>query len=210
MGKDKKQIKVMKGFHDFPDELTIAKLNLEKFGNTQHGEMLRDAYKNILKQIKMVPLQIQILEFIKCDRCGKCCRDEDPMLSPYEVRTLSEHFELTVDDFYQKYCQSVHVKINQNHAESIDCDLPYLKSPCPFLKKGEHRGSECNCKIYENRLIVCKTYPFNNGKLYLRCPLAMRIFDIMQNNGLLSPLVQRSDVNVDLEMLTKLLEILKR
>ncbi len=114
-----------------------------------------------LKAIERVRQQFEeqaaaILEYFRCKRCCKCCREMPVHLNDEDIERL-----LRVEG------ESVFEKLNENEVDN------YLKTPCPYL-----RGDECT--IYEHRPTSCRIFPFvviRPVPTLLLCPLGMEIYE---------------------------------
>ncbi|RLG35052.1 hypothetical protein DRN97_00895 [Methanosarcinales archaeon] len=96
-----------------------------------------------------------ILEYFRCERCCKCCREMPIHLNDEDMSRLSR-----VDG------DALFDKLDENEVDD------YLKTPCPYLK-----GDECT--IYESRPMSCRMFPFvvirPTPTLQL-CPLGKKVF----------------------------------
>lgn len=123
---------------------------------------LLEMYSNI---IQTEPLKLKILKKIKCKKCGWCCQNQSAMLTIEDVKRLMVHFKYSYEEFSEKYLNK-------------DMNIPYLKSPCPFL------DADNNCNIYHVRPKVCKIYPFTDFFLVINpCLLGEDIYDLMNKSG---------------------------
>lgn len=85
-------------------------------------------------------LQSEIINYFKCEQCGRCCTECDVQLSDDDIIRICKHLEMGFDEFYDDF---------MNHEYIYN----YLIRPCPFLKDGK-------CDIYVARPHVCRQYPF--------------------------------------------------
>ena len=79
---------------------------------------------------------------IDCTKCGNCCREALPALSPLDIKRLATGLKLTEEQVHQRYLQP------GDKPNSIE----FNAKPCPFL-------SENKCTVYDFRPDVCKSYP---------------------------------------------------
>lgn len=105
------------------------------------------------EQRKIEPLALEILEYFECERCARCCKI--PVgLTDDDITRL---YKLDGDAFFDKLEDRV---------------LPnYLKTPCPYLVNN-------NCKVYKDRPLLCRLYPFSMAYVFpsIRlCPLGIKI-----------------------------------
>jgi Fe-S-cluster containining protein len=85
-------------------------------------------------------------EFGSCTDCGLCC-SYFSILPIYEaeLNEVATLLHLTTEEFEQRYIKKITVTIEQTFYS--------LKTPCLFLEGN-------NCRIYEHRFLVCRTFPF--------------------------------------------------
>ncbi len=83
----------------------------------------------------------------KCTGCGKCCTGAPGyvFLSEPDIKKLSTHFNLSVEDFCRQYTRLVDGK-------SALLDRPGSED-CLFLKNKQ-------CTVYEARPTQCRTFPW--------------------------------------------------
>jgi Fe-S-cluster containining protein len=87
-----------------------------------------------------------IREHLVCTQCGACCRNTNgEVLFPPDVEQLARRLGISKNAFKVKYTITYGGK-------------RLLKGPCPFLVDNR-------CSVYEDRPIVCKTYPLNRRKI---------------------------------------------
>lgn len=82
-----------------------------------------------------------------CDMCGKCCRDIDIMLTPYDVLKIRRHLGLQPPDFFNKY---VEMHIGPQSKMPIVCLI--TRPQCVFIVDGK-------CSIHDARPTNCRGYP---------------------------------------------------
>lgn len=110
-------------------------------------------------KLYLLPLGIGALEETKkkivCKRCGACCKLPGGIkIGVSDVQRLSHAFGIRGGEFIRRYGMT-------------------LKSPCPFWEDG--------CTVYENRPIVCRTYPLYilNGQLGVwGCPAGKELITL--------------------------------
>lgn len=98
---------------------------------------------------KYSPYARDILRLYKCERCGKCCREERVLLGVKEIEKLKKFSE----------------KVGENFEECVERDLGrgvYLKLPCPYLRENrvDANNGKVECKINHVKPDVCSSYPF--------------------------------------------------
>lgn len=145
-------------------------MELERFPHNNFSE--RELLEMSRCIIETEPLKRKILKKVNCKKCGWCCKNQGAMLTVEDVKRLMVHFKCSYEELSERYFDK---KMN----------IPYLKSPCPFL------GSDNRCGIYYLRPKVCKIYPFTDFFMVVKpCLLGEEILDMMiksgrfvQNNG---------------------------
>lgn len=87
-----------------------------------------------------------------CKRCSHCCCGEPGYvyLSQNDLTKLCARFNLTLNDFVDKYCRIVPYKNNTLVLSLEETD----DFECILWEKGK------GCSAYESRPIQCSTYPF--------------------------------------------------
>ncbi|NVM54908.1 MAG: YkgJ family cysteine cluster protein [Candidatus Helarchaeota archaeon] len=99
-----------------------------------------------------------------CLRCGKCCKFSEIILSNREIRAISNHLNIPIQEFTEKYLikKEIH-KIRSIFSDKfeINGEVFILKKNkeklCPFYQSKEQKVI---CQIYIFRPIVCRLYPF--------------------------------------------------
>jgi len=92
----------------------------------------------------------------KCLSCGTCCRwGGYAFLYPDDVRRISEHLKMSLQDFINKYCRLVFVEYND---EGETTKIPYL-----MLSRGQDgcimlEGNLCS--IHAVKPFQCSASPF--------------------------------------------------
>ena len=82
-----------------------------------------------------------------CKACGRCCRDKQIQLNPYEVVKLADFLGISTEKFLDSY---------------VRADAPYIlftgeDNTCIFL-------SDSGCSVHPARPLVCRLYPL--GQYY--------------------------------------------
>lgn len=85
-----------------------------------------------------------------CQRCSFCCGHSPGFvyLSRRDLDTLCNHFNLTVKEFFDKYCRWA----DYYYGEQVIALLEKKNYDCILWENG--------CSAYEARPIQCSTYPF--------------------------------------------------
>ena len=85
-------------------------------------------------------------DFSSCTDCGICCKFFSNLpLFETEMQPVISSLNISQKKFLKKYIK----KTDQNDKQKVYS----LKTPCPFLNQN-------SCGIYENRFLVCRTFPF--------------------------------------------------
>ncbi|MFQ6072601.1 MAG: YkgJ family cysteine cluster protein [Methanosarcinales archaeon] len=88
----------------------------------------------------------------ECRQCGKCCRNIEIMLTPYDILRLRTHFKTTTSDILKKYCK-FHVGPNSKFPiATLKFRRRRSYEVCRFQKNGK-------CRVYPNRPGACRNYP---------------------------------------------------
>ncbi len=92
----------------------------------------------------------------KCLSCGECCRwGGYAFLYPDDVTRISEHLNLTLQEFINKYCRLVFVEYNEDGEVT---KIPYL-----MLGRGENGCIMLDgnlCSIHPVKPFQCEAAPF--------------------------------------------------
>ncbi|MBP7119932.1 MAG: YkgJ family cysteine cluster protein [Methanolinea sp.] len=91
-----------------------------------------------------------------CTLCGDCCRgfpDDNNlvMVSPSEIRCLSETCLLARDEIAEPYPESIALADGTNL--TLGWAIRRVQGECRFFRNG-------SCIVYESRPWICRTYPF--------------------------------------------------
>jgi Fe-S-cluster containining protein len=96
--------------------------------------------------------QIKALGF-QCLRCGECCvgKENSVVVFPFEIRAIQERTGLF---WHEIACPPLEGEWDdQGRFHTLEWRLKKEGGSCKFYRDGE-------CKIYEERPLLCKTYPF--------------------------------------------------
>lgn len=82
----------------------------------------------------------------ECTGCGGCCRRPGVVeFTPIDIAHISQHLELTQDEFCATYLEQT-----PGHAWRINVEDD---APCVFLKDDQ-------CSIHDVKPVQCSSYPF--------------------------------------------------
>lgn len=99
----------------------------------------------------------RILEIgFSCTRCGDCCRgfpDDNNlvMVSPQEIRRISEALNVPRDEIAEPYPESI--VLENGTSLTFEWAIRRVHGECRFFRDGR-------CLVYECRPWICRTYPF--------------------------------------------------
>ena len=87
-----------------------------------------------------------------CSQCARCCCGTPGVvfLNRQELTALSEHEQLTPEQFIKVFCRW----IDRDDGTQILSLRENSRYECIFWKEGE------GCSVYELRPVQCRTYPF--------------------------------------------------
>ncbi|NVM27616.1 MAG: YkgJ family cysteine cluster protein [Candidatus Helarchaeota archaeon] len=99
-----------------------------------------------------------------CLQCGKCCKFSEIILSNREIRAISTHLYVSIQEFKSEYL----IKKEIHKVRSIFSDRFEIKGEVYILKKKEQKicpfyqeiEQKAFCNIYHFRPIVCRLFPF--------------------------------------------------
>lgn len=99
-----------------------------------------------------------------CVRCGECCRNrEDILLNPFDIFRLCKAKEMSVVDFFKKYCELYPGESSRLPLAIIKFRPVYefgsnrvIGTRCPFL--GQTDGLY-HCRVQKDKPFVCFSYP---------------------------------------------------
>jgi Fe-S-cluster containining protein len=96
--------------------------------------------------------QIRAIGF-QCQRCGECCRGEENsvVVFPFEIRRILERTGLPWLDAVEPPEEGEWD--DQGRFHTLEWRLKKEDGSCKFYRNGE-------CRIYQERPLLCKTYPF--------------------------------------------------
>ena len=105
--------------------------------------------------------QVQEIGF-ECTRCGKCCQGSDSeshtaTVFPAEIRQIED----ASADSWSDIVRPMPFGIRDGAGETFEWALQIDDcGDCTFL---ETEGSQTRCRIYDERPLLCRTYPFSLG-----------------------------------------------
>jgi|Deesub1362A_J573_1020465.scaffolds.fasta_scaffold00039_48 hypothetical protein len=104
--------------------------------------------ERMLQTVKQIDVASIDIPDWKCVGCGECCVGEENFVRIFypEAKRLSEVMDVDVHDIIEPNPQTI-------SGVNLGWILRRKDSKCIFFDGGR-------CKIYQNRPIVCRTYPF--------------------------------------------------
>jgi len=134
--------------------------NVSSSDREKHLEALRHELQETRDlSLDHLAQQIKALGF-QCLRCGECCAGEENsvVVFPFEIRAIRERTGLFWDEVARP--PSVGEWDDQGRFHTLEWRLNKEHGSCKFYRDGE-------CRIYGERPLLCKTYPFflENGVL---------------------------------------------
>ncbi|HTY14497.1 MAG TPA: YkgJ family cysteine cluster protein [Methanoregulaceae archaeon] len=108
-----------------------------------------------LPDIEFIASKIKETGF-SCIRCGSCCRQESPdsnqvMVTATDLRAIRDISGLSREDFCDPFPGVV--RIGEGLTCTFNWELKRTGDECIFL-------SDSQCKVYQARPWICRTYPF--------------------------------------------------
>jgi Fe-S-cluster containining protein len=85
-----------------------------------------------------------------CQRCNKCCKNSDILLTPYDVAKLRSNLKINTATLLDKYC----VKFDRTEGPVVPGIMlkRAITNGCPFLLNS-------GCSVYKDRPGMCRNYP---------------------------------------------------
>jgi Fe-S-cluster containining protein len=141
--------------------------------------------KNPPKKLDQITAKVEqeVWKEINCVSCANCCKSMTPTYTSKDMKRISAHFGMTVQDFKNKWL----------HKERGTGDWLNRSTPCQFL------DLETNmCSIYEIRPLDCAGFPHFSGKKMVEymhvhkqnvefCPATYRMVEKMMEKFKPSP-----------------------
>ena len=99
-----------------------------------------------------------------CVQCGECCRNrQDILLNPFDIFRLCRAKQMTVSEFFKKYCELYPGESSKLPLAIIKFRPVYefgtdkvIGTRCPFL--GQKEGLHF-CRVHKDKPFVCFSYP---------------------------------------------------
>jgi hypothetical protein len=126
--------------------------------------------KVIAPQAEQEPWFADGLSF-QCTCSGNCCTGGPGYVwvEEWEIERLAEHFKITRDQAFAKYCRRVGRKVSLKEKRSpqgnYDCVFLTELEPERRKKDGDVPLRRRVCGIYPVRPLQCRTWPFWDGNL---------------------------------------------
>jgi len=114
-------------------------------------------------------LHAKIVPLIDCTSCRNCCYCMKPKMSMEDITRLAQLENISSEEYIDDYC------------EKEFGDIYLADMPCRYIEENE-------CRIYEDRPIQCKKFPYTNQtgftsrllgmiSFYEVCPI---VFNLME------------------------------
>jgi Fe-S-cluster containining protein len=110
----------------------------------QYTTFLKGLHSRKVKNLNAKAKKLNTLAFkkIDCLACGNCCKTMTPTWQPADLKRISAHLKMTVQQFKDKWLY-----------KDETGDWMNTSTPCQFLKKDN------KCSIYEIRPKDCAGFP---------------------------------------------------
>lgn len=92
---------------------------------------------------------------IKC--FTQCCREVDMILTPFDIIRMKNRLKLSCDEFLLRYTTPEVLEKTKLPMARLVMNEDEDKK-CPFV-------TEAGCRIYEDRPVICRSYPIGMGTL---------------------------------------------
>lgn len=125
-------------FRSFKQKVRYHKKTLKAFLTKLEKNPPKEIHKLIDKVDKEVWLETD------CLSCGNCCKQMTPTFSVKDIKRISNHFEMTPNEFKEKWLRY----------DKKDGDWQNKKQPCQFLDLTDNK-----CSIYPIRPADCAGFP---------------------------------------------------
>src|SRR6185295_15639843 len=106
--------------------------------------------KNAPRKLRVAALAADkaVWQEVDCLSCANCCKTMSPTYTPADLKRISSHFDMTVDEFKAKWLYK-----DRNN------DWLNKKQPCQFLNLTDNK-----CSIYPIRPKDCAGFPHHTKK----------------------------------------------
>lgn len=99
---------------------------------------------------KIAQLEKEVWQETDCLSCANCCKTMTPTFSPADLKRISAHFRITVEEFQQKWLR---------RERGGNRDWLNKTEPCQFLNLEDNK-----CSIYAIRPADCAGFPHLSKK----------------------------------------------
>ena len=134
----------------------MDKVNLRAFRKNVKAN--KSAFKRYLTKLEKKPpraldkialrADLDMWQETDCLSCANCCKTMSPTYTPADLKRISSHFDMTVDEFKAKWLYK-----DRNN------DWLNKKQPCQFLNLTDNK-----CSIYPIRPKDCAGFPHHTKK----------------------------------------------
>lgn len=126
---------------------------------------------------KIESIEKEVWQETDCLTCANCCRTMTPTYTPSDLKRISSHFKMSVEEFKKKWLR---------RDRGADRDWVNKTEPCQFLDLKTNM-----CSIYEIRPADCAGFPHLSKKFsdfahihkqnVELCPATFRLVEKMMN-----------------------------
>lgn len=129
--------------------LTSFKKNVKKYRSTYRRFLTRIENKTPRGLAKIIaPLDKEVWKETDCLQCANCCKTMTPTYTAADIKRISNHLEMTVEEFKKKWLY-----------KDRSGDWMNKKNPCQFL---DLKTNMCN--IYDVRPLDCSGFPHHTKR----------------------------------------------
>jgi uncharacterized protein len=137
----------------------IAPFNLRAF--KQKARQNKRKFRTFLTKLEKTPprgldkltapMEKEVWQQTDCLACANCCKTMTPTFNAIDLKRISAHFGMTIDEFKTKYLRK---------ERGGDGDWLNKTEPCQFLNLEDNK-----CSIYEIRPADCAGFPHLGKKI---------------------------------------------
>ena len=134
----------------------MEKINLRLF--RKNVKKNKRGFKRFLTSVEKQPprgldliaaeVDVEMWKETDCLSCANCCKTMSPTYTKGDLKRISRHLEMTIDDFKKKWLR-----------KDRNGDWINIKQPCQFLNLEDNK-----CSIYDVRPKDCAGFPHHTKK----------------------------------------------